>query len=228
MSGALVNNYSQVDSNILEVQLTLDATRVGFHQVSLTNYDSTSESQIAAGSIIEVGGALYKFTANETITGSPSDGTVYIMIVPSGTTCTAQYTNTAPTWSDSKNGWYGTGGSAGYRYLEFSVDLDSTNWYNKHEFTNLFIKQKILYVSINAGLNQGNVTHYIPNASTNSRIVSVEITSGTSGGGVYTLISYGGSAESFINAISWNDTTMTFQRAGTADSRIFRALVKYI
>lgn len=132
MSGALVNNYSQLDSNILEVQLTLDATRVGFHQVSLTNYDSTSESQIAAGSVIECAGALYKFDSNESMTGSPSDGTVYIRIVPGLTTCTAEYTNTAPTWSDAYQGWYGTGGAATYRYLEFILYKSGSSYSHKY------------------------------------------------------------------------------------------------
>lgn len=128
MSGTLINTYSQLDSDILAVQLTLDASRIGYHAVSLTNYDSTSESAIAAGSQIEVGGALYKFESEESITGSPSDGTVYIMIVPSGTTCTAEYTNTVPAWSDSKQGYYGTGASANYRYLEFALTKTGSTW----------------------------------------------------------------------------------------------------
>lgn len=130
MAGDLINNYSQIDTNILEVQLTLDATRIGLHTVSLTNYDNTSESAIAAGSIIEVGGAMYKFTGNETINDneSVSDGTVYVYIVPAGATCTAEYTNDAPTWSDSKQGWYGTGGTANYRYLNYDMEKNSTVW----------------------------------------------------------------------------------------------------
>jgi len=117
MSGTKVNDYSIGDSNIQSVMLTLDKAFKGFHQVSLTNYNTTSESAIAAGSVVEVNGALYKFDSDESITGSPSNGTVYIYLVPSGDTVTAAYTNTAPTWSDSKQGWYGTGGNANYRYI---------------------------------------------------------------------------------------------------------------
>jgi len=133
MAGEQINNYSQLDSNILEMQLTLDQTRKGLHQISLTNYDNTSLPAIAAGSVIEVDGALYKFASEEAIGGSPSDGTVYIKIIPS--TITAEFTNTAPTWSDSKQGWYGTTTSATHRYLEFKMDKATAVYSNKRTFT---------------------------------------------------------------------------------------------
>jgi len=128
MAGSKVSNFAIGDSNIQSVMLTLDKTFKGQHQVSLTNYDTTAESQVAAGSVIEIGGALYKFDSNESITGSPSDGTVYIMAVPSGDSVTCAYTNTAPTWSDSKQGWYGTGATANNRYLEFVIVKSSVIW----------------------------------------------------------------------------------------------------
>ena len=130
MAGSKINNFSIGDSNIQSVMLTLDKTFKGQHQVSLTNYSTTAESQVAAGSVIEIGGALYKFDSNESITGSPSDGTVYIMAVPSGDSVTCAYTNTAPTWSDSKQGWYGTGGTANNRYIG-GVTKSGTSWTNK-------------------------------------------------------------------------------------------------
>jgi hypothetical protein len=123
MAGDKVNNYSQVDTNILELQLTTDKTFKGYHQLTLTNYDNTTVPAIAAGSAIECNGALYKFDSEEAISttdpvtsAAVADGTVYVCIVPGATTCTAAFTATAPTWSDSKQGWYGTGGQANYRY----------------------------------------------------------------------------------------------------------------
>jgi len=135
MAGSKVSNFAIGDSNIQSVMLTLDKTFKGQHQVSLTNYDTTAESQVAAGSVIEIGGALYKFDSNESITGSPSDGTVYIMAVPSGDSVTCAYTNTAPTWSDSKQGWYGTGGTANNRYLEFIM----TRLSSAYQFKNALV-----------------------------------------------------------------------------------------
>jgi len=144
MAGTQVNLYSQSNSDILEVQLTLDQTRKGLHQVSLTNYDNTSLPAIAAGSVIEVNGALYKFTSEEAITGSPSDGTVYIYIDPA--TITAVFTNTAPTWSDSKQGWYGTSATVNCRYLQFRLKKSSALWESKA--TSLTSKNDIiLYAS---------------------------------------------------------------------------------
>jgi len=144
MAGSKVSNFAIGDSNIQSVMLTLDKTFKGQHQVSLTNYDTTAESQVAAGSVIEIGGALYKFDSNESITGTPSDGTVYIMAVPSGDSVTCAYTNTAPTWSDSKQGWYGTGATANNRYLEFLFYLKSTAWIVKEQFKYSYKKNNLL------------------------------------------------------------------------------------
>ena len=138
MAGSKINDYGIGDSNIQSVMLTLDKAFKGQHQVSLTNYDNTSASQIAAGSVVENNGALYQFTSNESITGSPSNGTVYIRLVPSGDTITAEYTNTAPTWSDSKQGWYGTGGDANKRYIEIRLLKDSAAW--TKEIFNIYTK----------------------------------------------------------------------------------------
>lgn len=135
MAGDRVNNYSQIDSNILELQLTADKTFKGYHQLTLTNYDNTTVPAIAAGSAIECNGALYKFDTEEAISttdpvtsATVADGTVYVCIIPDTTTATAAFTATAPTWSDSKQGWYGTGGQANYRYVNFMLYKNSSSW----------------------------------------------------------------------------------------------------
>ena len=135
MAGTKVNNYAIGDSDIEAVMLTTDQIYKGQCHVSLTEMSTTTVPKIAAGSWIENNGTLFKFDSDETLTGSPSDGIVYIRIVPSTSTCTAEMTNTAPTWSDSKQGWYGTSGTANYRYIETTVSkLGSA--YNK--FTQYF------------------------------------------------------------------------------------------
>jgi hypothetical protein len=135
MAGNRLNNYDTLDNNITEMQLTEDASFVGKHTVSLTNYDTTGVPQIAAGSIVEVAGTLYKFNSAESIAGSPSDGNTYIQIVPGGATCTAQFTNTAPTWSDAKQGFYGTGAAATYRYLEYIMNKSGSTYIGKRTIT---------------------------------------------------------------------------------------------
>lgn len=142
MAGDRVNNYSQVDSDILALQLTTDKTFKGYHQLTLTEYDTTTVPAIAAGSAIECNGALYKFDTEEAISttdpvtsAAVADGTVYVCIVPGATTCTAAFTATAPTWSDSKQGWYGTGGQANYRYSEYVI-YKATTSYSKQKRVN--------------------------------------------------------------------------------------------
>ena len=133
MAGAKVNNYSIGDSNIESVMLTTDQIYKGKSQISLTEMSTTTVPKIAAGSWIENNGTLFKFDSDETLTGSPSDGIVYIRIVPSTTTCTAELTNTAPTWSDSKQGWYGTSTYANYRYLPFWMVKSSAVYWKSNK-----------------------------------------------------------------------------------------------
>jgi len=87
----------------------LEKQRVKKLQISLTNFANTSAPQIAAGSVIEVGGSLYVFSSNETISGWTSIGNntdCYVKLTPGASSVTASYTTSAPTWSDAKQGWY--------------------------------------------------------------------------------------------------------------------------
>jgi hypothetical protein len=67
------------------------------------------EPQIAAGSLCEIGGALYEFASLESITGLSgiaNSSQIYTRLTVSGASVTASGTITAPTWSDSKQGFY--------------------------------------------------------------------------------------------------------------------------
>lgn len=122
MSLSKENAYAVGDVNLTNMMISLNDVQKGFHAVSLTEWATTTVPKIAAGSIVECDGVLYKAAADETISGSPSDGTVYIKLVPAGSTCTAEFTNTAPIWNTSKQGWYSpTGGEESYRYLNFRL-----------------------------------------------------------------------------------------------------------
>jgi len=96
---------SQVETDILQLQ----KQRLGYQGVSLTNFDNDNESQIAAGSKVEVGGALFEFAAPESITGWAGIGNnndVYIKLTVAGVSITASFTTTPSTWSTSKQGFY--------------------------------------------------------------------------------------------------------------------------
>ncbi len=123
MAGTEINLYGVGDVDLTALMNTVDLQRVTFHGLSLTNTGNDNEPAIAAGSLAEVAGTLFKFTSEEAITGwgaIANDTDAYIKLVPAGTdpdTVTAEFTDTAPTWSDTKQGWYGTGGSANHRYV---------------------------------------------------------------------------------------------------------------
>ncbi len=118
MPGTKINDYSIGDSDLTNMQLTLDAIRKGMHQVSLTNDDTTDVPAIAAGSVVEINGGYFKFPTEESISGSPSDGDVYIKCIPSGSSVTAEFTNTEPEWSHVKQGFYSpTAGEENHRYI---------------------------------------------------------------------------------------------------------------
>jgi len=129
MSLSQINDYGIGDVNLTSLMETLDRQRRGYQAVSLTNYDNTSEPKIAAGSIVELGGALFKCEADESITGWAGIGNnndVYIKLVPSGTAATAAFTTAAPTWSTSKQGWY----VGNHRYI-FKLYKDGSGNYTR-------------------------------------------------------------------------------------------------
>lgn len=87
----------------------IEKQRLGYQAISLTNFAAATEPSVVAGSKIEVGGALFEFTSDETGTGWSGIGNnndVYFYLVPSGSSSTWAYSTTAPTWSNSKQGWY--------------------------------------------------------------------------------------------------------------------------
>lgn len=87
----------------------LEKQRFGYQAISLTNFELDTEPEIAGGSKVEIGGALYEFAAGESITGWGGIGNsndVYIKLTVTGTAVAAAWTTTAPMWSESKQGWY--------------------------------------------------------------------------------------------------------------------------
>ena len=96
----------------IQVQIAasqIDKGRLGYAAVSLTHFSDTVEPSIASGSKIEIGGALYEFTADETGTGwggIGTDNTVFLLLTPSGSSVSWSYTTTPPAWSASKQAWY--------------------------------------------------------------------------------------------------------------------------
>jgi len=97
-------------SQVTVVANQIEKGRIGYQAISLTNFDSdTDEPQIAAGSKVEIGGALFDADANESIAGwadIANSSDVYIHLTVSGASVTASFSTTAPTWDTAKQGWY--------------------------------------------------------------------------------------------------------------------------
>jgi len=127
MAGTKISDYDIGTTKWSEMLATIEKQRKGFIALSLTNYDSDSLPAIAAGSYVEISGALYGFTSEEAIGGTPTSGQInYIMVDP--TPITAAWTTTAPTWSDAKNGWYDA--AVAKRYVG-GCYYDGTNYKGK-------------------------------------------------------------------------------------------------
>ncbi len=87
----------------------LEKQRTGDLVLSLTEFNTTSEPKIAAGSVVEIGGSLFVVTVDEAITGWAgigNDTNCYIKLVPGVADFDAEFTTDVPTWSASKQGWY--------------------------------------------------------------------------------------------------------------------------
>jgi len=176
-----LNFYNNADVSIIDLMNTADATFIGRHQVSLTNYDNTSLPAIAIGSIVENNGALFKFAVETAISGTAVDGTNYILLVPSGdpslgtANVTPTWSQTAPAWSDSKQGWYGTGGSANYRYLEFVMTKATAVYSNKRPFSTRDDIDNTTYMVGATINNRSYVKAYLNSAQTITGAINTKI-----------------------------------------------------
>ena len=136
-----INEYAPADDDPTNLMEVTDETRIGMHELTITEYDTTTIPEIAIGSLIEVNGTMFK--VNDTgggtgmpIIGSPSVGTVYVMLVPSGSApnqiLTPNFTGTPPTWFDSKQGWYDATGTN--RYIHYAMTYTDPLYTPKWEF----------------------------------------------------------------------------------------------
>lgn len=120
----------------ISTSVTIINSLLGFQAVSLTNMDTSAQSLIAAGSKVEIASAFFTFASNETPnatswTAVTTGNTAYITLTPAGSagsqTVTAEYTDTAPTWSTSKQGWYASAAST-TRYVGGVTKTSATQY----------------------------------------------------------------------------------------------------
>lgn len=110
------------DNDDWEQELNLrELSMKGYDGISLTEWAAgdTDRPQIAAGSVIEIDGAIAKFTNQTAIAdeGGIADGWCYVKFVVSGADVTPTLTNTFGTWDTAKQGFY----SGNDRYALFAM-----------------------------------------------------------------------------------------------------------
>ena len=127
-----VGSFAPGDEDINNIMIWINYNALGRDRVSLTNWTNSSQPSIAAGSIIEAGGSLYEVTTDTAITGSPSDGDVYIKITPSGDTASFSFVNSAPSWDSEKFGYYDT--STDNKILLIKMFKTGSSWIRKTIF----------------------------------------------------------------------------------------------
>ena len=109
-------SFSQIATSVSILSSGLKS----YQAISLTNFVTSAESIIAAGSAIEVANAFFLADGNITPNASSwtavgTGNTAYLTVLPSGSAgvqiLSAAYTVTAPVWSLSKGAWYASAGS---------------------------------------------------------------------------------------------------------------------
>lgn len=137
MALTLINSYANTTNpNVDNIELVLTDALLGFDKTTLTHISDAVVPAIAIGSTIEINSSLLKAVTEEAISttdphtsATVADGLIYIFV--NDTTRLAYFTATVPTWSDSKQGWYGTSSYTGYRYLNYRIYKSSTSYYKR-------------------------------------------------------------------------------------------------
>ena len=105
MAGSLIPMPANGASDWSNFVIQVVRQRRGYMGICLSNIGNGNEPKIQSGSQLEVNGALYKFDAEEALTGWGGIGNnndVYMKVIPAGASITAIFTTTPPTWSDAK------------------------------------------------------------------------------------------------------------------------------
>ena len=117
----------------------MTAQRLGYQAVSFKNITTSVATIIAKGSKVEVAGALFSFPGDQspqasTWTAIATSVTAYLTLLPTGSagtqTLITRWTDTAPIWSRSKQGFYTSTGST-IRHVGSVFKNDATSYLNK-------------------------------------------------------------------------------------------------
>lgn len=234
MSVDQVNDYGVGDNNFTSFQETLDTTRRGKSSITLSNYDNDSAPVVKVGSWFESAGALLEVvSSDETPTGygSVATSSEFWLYFDSTATTTPYfyYDDTAPTWSNSKQGWYSSTVANDRALFSMYKDSGGTLYQEKYLLTNQSDKQigelkmsgktkwRLYYKAsaVTAGTIYNNIESWVPNVGdgrpvTGSNIVSsnpISIT-GIYRSGATTVVASG------IDMTNGNGVTVNYSSGG--------------
>lgn len=104
MSATKISNANYLDNDWQSEIISKNLLKKGFYNISLTTSDAP---EIASGSAVDVDGVLYLFESDESVVGTPSQGTNYITITDVASVGVLALTNDPlPDWDNYKLGYY--------------------------------------------------------------------------------------------------------------------------
>ncbi len=126
-------SYSEGDANWYATFLArVEKQSKGMNAISLTNFTTSTVCAIAAGSVVEIDGAIFIASAETSITGSIATGLNYIICSVTDTNANPYWSQSAGTWDTAKQGFY----TAAERYVAGCVS-DGTKYENKWIYEHL-------------------------------------------------------------------------------------------
>ena len=162
MSFKKTNNYGIGDNNFTAFQETLDTTRRGLVEMSLSNYDTDAAPVVKVGSWFENNGSMFEVvTGDETPSGYggiANSVTFYLYYSVSGDEFI--YDSTTPVWNDALQGYYNSNDRA-----LFSMYKDSGG--TLYQFKNKFDRRIRFYYStgpVTNGTIRAELLGWVPNA----------------------------------------------------------------
>ncbi len=143
MSIVLVNNFAVGDVNLTAMMKTLNLAYKGKSDITLSNYDNDTAPDVKVGSVFDCNGSIFEVTSSDETpsgySGIANDTMFYLIYSVSLNEFI--YTATAPTWSDSKQGWY----DGNNRYFYVLAKSTLIPYGGKIPYTNIDGKYKALY-----------------------------------------------------------------------------------
>jgi hypothetical protein len=114
----------------------IDTTKKGWFGISMDDWDgsSTKPDTVLAGSEIEAAGGVIRVVTDETVLDDPGGiaaGTLYLVVDFSGSDPEWYWTNDAPSWNPSLNGFYeAASGSVSWKYTGHTCVWDGSTLYS--------------------------------------------------------------------------------------------------